>query len=316
MIKIRKIAIIGIGHVGSHCAYSLITQGICDELILIDVDQKKVAGHAADLEDAVTYLPHRVRISVGQIGDCSDADIIVISAGAPRKENQTRLDVMDATVEIFKTLIPTLIDLEFNGILINLSNPADVMTYYLQTKTGFPSNKVFSTSTMLDSARLKKVLSRETGIDPKSISAYVLGEHGDSQMVSWSNASVGGKLLIELMEQNPKSYGKINLEDIAYRAKAEGGLILSGKDFTEFGIGTALTELVKTIFHDENKVLPVSVLLEGQYSQSNIYASVPAIVGKNGIQEIIELTLSPEEQEAFNTSCSIMRKNYERALEL
>lgn len=316
MIKLRKIAIIGVGHVGSHCAYSLITQGVCDELMLVDIDQKKVAGHAADLEDAVAYLPHHVKISVGQISDCTDVDIIVISAGAPRKENQTRLDVMDATVEIFKTFIPTLVASKFNGILINLSNPADVMTYYLQTKTGFPSNRVFSTSTMLDSARLKKVLSTEIGLDQKSISAYVLGEHGDSQMVSWSNASIGGKPLIELMEQNSETYGKISLEDIAYRAKAEGGLILSGKDFTEFGIGTALTELVKTILHDENKILPVSVLLEGQYNQKNIYASVPAVVSKNGIHEIIELTLSPEEQKAFNTSCSIMRKNYERAMRL
>ncbi len=316
MIKTRKIAIIGVGHVGSHCAYSLITQGICDELILVDIDEAKVSGHAADLEDAVAYLPHRVEISVGQIEDCANADIIVISAGAPRKENQTRLDVMNDTVEIFKTIIPQLLTIKFEGILINLSNPADVMTFYLQVKTGFPAPRVLSTSTLLDSARLKKILSQATGIDSKSICAYVMGEHGDSQMVSWSAASIGGKPLSEWIYQNSEMRKELNLSNIAERAKKEGGLILKGKEFTEFGIGAALSELVRAILHDENKILPVSVLLTGQYDQNHVYASVPAIIGKNGVHEIIELTLTDEERHAFDKSCSIIKVNYERATHL
>ena len=316
MIKTRKIAIIGVGHVGSHCAYSLITQGICDELILVDIDEAKVSGHAADLEDAVAYLPHRVEISVGQIEDCVNTDIIVISAGAPRQEKQTRLDIMDDTVEIFKTIIPQLLTIKFEGIIINLSNPADVMTCYLQAKTDLPASRVISTSTMLDSARLKKILSQNLKVDSKSICAYVMGEHGDSQMVCWSAASIGGELLTEWLRQNPEECTGLNFADIAVQAKAEGGLILKRKEFTEFGIGVALTELVKAILHNENKILPVSVLLEGQYGQNHVYASVPAIIGKNGVHKIIELALTNEEKHAFVKSCSIIKTNYQRAMRL
>lgn len=305
----KKIAIIGAGHVGSHCALSLITQGACDELVLIDTDEKKAAAHAADLEDSICYLPHRVRISAGALSDCADADIAVMSAGAPRLENQTRLDVMGATVEILKTIVSPLVGSGFGGILISISNPADVIAHYLMEKTGFPSRRVLSTGAMLDSARLVKLLAQETGASHKSITAIVMGEHGDSQMVPWSAASIGGKPLTALMQETPETYGKLDLSAIAQRAKNEGGRILAGKGYTEFGIGTALCELVKTIFHDENRVLPVSVPLNGQYGQRGVYASVPAFVGKDGVNEILELSLTESEQQAFDRSCAVIREN-------
>ncbi len=316
MFKTRKIAIIGAGHVGSHCALSLITQGACDELVLIDTDEKKAIAHAADLEDSICCLPHRVRISAGTMADCAGADIAVMSAGAPRLENQTRLDVMGATVEILKTIVSPLVRSGFDGILISISNPADVIAHYLMEKTRFPAHRVLSTGAMLDSARLIKFLAQETGVSHKSICAFVMGEHGDSQMVLWSAASIGGKPLTALMRENPETYGRLDLSAIAQCAKTEGGRILSGKGFTEFGIGTALCELVKTIFHDENRVLPVSVLLSGQYGQRSVYASVPAFVGKDGVNEVLELSLTETEQQAFDRSCAVIRENQRLALAL
>ena len=314
--KTRKIVIIGAGHVGSHCGVSLVTQGVCDELVYIDTDEAKARAQALDLEDATVYLPHHVDVRTGDYGDLKDADILVMAAGPLPDGRQTRMDSLGATVEIVKTVMGKIAASGFSGVLVSISNPADVVAHYLQVKIGLPAKRVISTSTTLDSARLRRVISEQTGIDQKSVYAYVMGEHGESQMVPWSNAAIAGKPLSELRNEHPETYGKLDLDAMAAAARKGGWDILHGKGSTEFGIGTALTEVGKAILHNERKVLPVSVLLEGQYGQNNVYASVPAILGKDGVEGIVELSLTPEELEKFSASCETMRQNFELALKM
>lgn len=313
-MKTRKIVIIGAGHVGSHCGFSLITQGVCDELVYIDTDKDKAVSQAMDLADATVYLPHHVNVRAGGYEELSDADLAVMAAGPLPDKNQTRMDTLGATIHEMKTIVGPFKESGFSGMLVSISNPADVIAHYLQEKTGLPANHVISTSTTLDSARLRRVLSERTGLDQKSIHAYVMGEHGESQMVPWSNASVAGIPLLELMEKNPETYGKLDLEEVAGAAKKGGWIVLYGKNSTEFGIGTALTEIVKTVFHNEKKILPVSCLLEGQYGQKDVYASVPAVLGADGVERIVEIKMTEDELKKFGESCEAMRENFKVAL--
>lgn len=314
-IKLRKVVIIGAGHVGSHVGFSFVTQGACDELVYIDTNTDKAIAQAEDTEDAVVYLPHNVNVKAGNYSDIDDAEIIVISAGPLPNMNQTRMDTLKDTIECIKPIVKGIKESKFSGIIINISNPADVITHYLQQNINYPSERILSTSTTLDSSRLRKVLSRELNIDQKSIYAYVMGEHGESQMVPWSCASIFGKNLYDLMKEYPETYGHLNLEKIANDARLGGWVVLKGKGSTEFGIGTSCVEIAKTIFSDERKVCMVSTLLKGQYGQENVYASVPAIVGKNGVVDIIELPLNNAELKEFSNSCEVMRKNFNLSLE-
>ena len=204
----------------------------------------------------------------------------------------------------------------FAGIILNISNPADVITHYIQHQLNWPAQRILSTSTTLDSARLRRALAEATGVDQKSITAYALGEHGESQMVAWSAVTIGGKPLSQLQAERPDTYGKLDLQAIADAGKAGGWIILGGKGSTEFGIGASIAEVVRAIFHDENRILPVSVLLDGPYGQQGVYASVPALLNRNGVADIIELNLTPEEREPFNASCKTMDENYRLALTL
>lgn len=315
-IKTRKVVIVGAGHVGSHCAFALATQGVCDEIVIVDIDEAKANSQAVDVTDAVVYLPHHVEARQGNLEDASDADIVVVCAGPLPMKNQTRLDTLGATVKIVNTIIDPIVKSGFDGIILSISNPCDVIAHYIWKKTGFPKNRVIGTGTALDSSRLRRILGSEIGIDQKSIQGYSMGEHGDSQMVPWSHVSIGGKPLFDLMKEKPDTYGKLDLPDLVKRTAYAGWVVLNGKGSTEFGIGTALTELAKAIFHNEKRILPCSALLEGEYGQNNVYASVPAIIGKDGVEEVIEINLTEKEQEEFKHTCGILKDYIEKAKNL
>lgn len=312
-IKTRKIVIVGSGNVGSHCAFSLAIQGICDEIVMIDKIEKKANAEAVDLSDTVSYLPHYVKSKKGTFKDCEDADIVVVSLGIPPEDNKSRLDYLEDTIKEVNTIVDPILESGFNGIFIVISNPVDVIAHYIWKKTGFPSNKVFGTGTTLDSSRLRRILSDETGIDQKSIQAYCMGEHGDSQMVPWSHVYFGGKPLFDLMKEKPETYGKLNLDELASRTANAAYEIISGKGCTEFGIGVGLSEIVKAILHDEKRILPASTLLEGQYGEENVFASVPVILGKNGVEEVVEINLTEKEKSQFNHTCGILKEYIEKA---
>ncbi|KQB78560.1 L-lactate dehydrogenase [Clostridium butyricum] len=315
-IKTRKVVIVGSGNVGSHCAFSLAVQGVCDEIIMIDKIEKKANAEAVDLSDTVSYLPHYVTSRKGTFEDCSDADIIVVSLGVPPEPNKSRLDFLEGTIREVDTIIEPIMKSCFDGIIVVISNPVDVVANYILEKTKLPKNRVFGTGTTLDSSRLRRILSHETGIDAKSIQGYTMGEHGDSQMVPWSHVSLGGKPIFDLIKEKPKTFGNLDLDDIEKRAAFAAYEIIAGKGCTEFGIGVGLTEIVKTILHNERKILPATTLLNGEYGQTDVFASVPVIMSKDGIEEIIEINLTNNEKEKFNNSCNIIRSYIEKSKEI
>lgn len=311
--KLRKVAILGAGNVGSHCGLSLATQGEADEIIFIDKKKEKAEGEALDLLDASSFLPHRVTIRAGETSDCKDCDVVIVSAGPLPRADQDRLDTLNDTLEAFGDAIPEIVKSGFSGIFLCISNPADVITDYVRKESGFPKNKVFGTGTSLDSSRLRRILSRETGFDDKSIIAYSIGEHGGSQIVPWSHVNIGGKPIFELIEDYPESYGSLDLDSIQKETRFAGYSVLTGKGCTEFGISNAAIDIVKAIFHDEKRILPVSALLEGEYGVVGVHAGVPAVIGKNGAEKILELRLTDEESSNFKKSCSIIGEHIEIA---
>ena len=315
----RKIAIIGAGHVGSHGGYALISQGLAEEIVYIDVDREKAVAQALDLFDSSTYLDRHVKVYAGDYPDIADADILIVAAGPlpDMKAGQNdRQQTLGATVEILKDIVPKIKASGFDGIIINISNPADVVAHYLQEKLGWSPKRILSTSTTLDSARVRRAISEATGYDQKSIQAYALSEHGETQFVPWSLVTVAGKPLLELIKEQPGRFGKLNLEEIALRAKKAGWIILGGKGSTEFGIGASIANVVKAIFGDENRILPVSTLLTGQYGYRDVFASVPCRLNNEGVAEVIELKLTAEEKAKFDASVKSMTENYRRALEM
>lgn len=315
-ISNRKVVIVGAGHVGSHVGYALISQSLADEIVYIDSDRAKAVAQALDLTDATNYLPVRTKVTAGDYSDAADAQIMIIAAGPLPSGSQTRMDTLGQTIEILKEVTASIKKSGFDGIIVNISNPADVITHYIQHMLNWAPERIFSTSTTLDSARLRRAIAQETGIDQKSITAYALGEHGESQMVAWSAVTIAGKPLSQWREEHPDTFGRLDLDALADAGREGGWTILRGKGCTEFGIGASAAEVVRAIFYNENRVLSVSVLLNGQYGQHDVYASVPAIVGRDGIAHIIELHLTPEEQEKFDASCRTMSANYQLSLTL
>lgn len=315
-VQSRKAIIIGAGHVGSHGGYALASQGLVEEIVFIDIDKEKAKAQALDIYDATLYLPQRVTVRAGGYEDARDADLLIVAVGPlpSMEDGQTRMDTLGQTVEVLNDVIPKIRQSGFAGIIISISNPADVIAHYIQDQLQYPPEKLFSTSTTLDSARLRRAISEKIGIDQKSIYAYALGEHGESQMVPWSTVTIAGKPIMDLMKEKPEKYGDLNLETLADQGKAGGWTILGGKGSTEFGIGASIAEVARAVLSDEKRILPISVRLNGEYGHKDVYVSVPAVLGKHGVEEIIELNLSPSEQESFDQSVQALQDNFKYAL--
>ena len=308
-IKLRKVGIVGVGHVGAHVAFSLVTQGLVDELVLVDINKQKAISEAQDLMDAAVYLPHRIRVVAGEYTDLATCDIIVNSVGKIDGVNKDRLTELQQSVDMVNTYIKTVMDAGFNGIIINITNPCDIIAYYIQKTTGLPKNQVFGTGTGLDSSRFRNVMAETTGIDHKSIIGYTLGEHGDSQMIPWSTVTLFGKPLSELEKEKSEIYGNLDKKDIAYRTIKGGWFTFAGKQCTEFGIASTASRLIKAIYHDEKMVTTASTLLEGEYGEDGLFTSIPVVIGKKGVQDTYELKLTEEELKEFKHSCKVVKEN-------
>lgn len=312
-VKPRKVVIIGAGHVGSHVGSSLILREVADEIIYIDIDKNKAAAHALDQYDSISAMSLNTMVRVGDYSDCADADIVVMSVGLQPVPGKTRLEMFDDTMEILQDVVPKLKNSGFNGIIVSISNPADIIADYIRKRLDLPENHVFSTGTTLDSCRLKRVLSEKTGYNRNSIQAYCMGEHGDSSMVPFSHVYFGGKSFDDMVKENPDTLGKISKDEIIGEVRQGGFDIVNGKSCTEFGIGLAACEIVRAVLRDEKRVMPVSVLLNGQYGQTGVSAGVPCVIGKDGVEEIIEISLTPEEKAAFDHSCDVIKSYIEKA---
>lgn len=305
-MEVRKVGIIGVGHVGAHVALSLVTQGICDELWLCDINEQKAISERQDLIDSICYLPHRVNVRVGSYEDLAVCDVIVISVGTIDPITQDRLAELQRSVDLVRTFVPRLKKAGFSGLYLSITNPCDIIAYEVYQLSGLDASRVIGTGTGLDTARFKAILAEKTGYDHKSISAYMLGEHGDSQMAAWSAVSFGGKRLAELEMEQPDRF-TFDKEAISEQVKQAAWVTYAGKHATEFGIASTAARMIHCIFHDEKQIVPASTLMNGQYGEYGLYASVPVVLGKDGIEEVIRLNLSDEEKVAFQHTCQVMR---------
>ena len=302
-----KIVILGAGHVGSVCALQLAASSICEEVVLIDILEEKAASQAKDVADATAFMPRQTKVRAGSYSDMDDADILVNAVGVSRKPGQTRLDLLDVTIDIMDQVIAQMKKTRFHGIINSISNPCDVVANYFRVHYEYPAQKIFGTGTSLDTARLRRTISEMASVDMKSITCYAMGEHGDSSIVPVSQIRIGGERLKRLQKVCPERFGSITREVLEERTHQIGMEIVIGKGSTEFGIGTALADLCKAVLYDEHRVFPVSALLEGEYGQEGLMVSVPAIIGKDGVEMILELPLTDEEKTDFAASCDIVR---------
>lgn len=302
----RKVVLIGTGMVGMSMAYSLLNTGGIDELVLMDLDNEKAKGEAMDLNHGIPYSTHKVKVKAGTYHDCRDSDIVVICAGANQKEGQTRLELTQINTRIMKDIALKIKGSGFSGIVIVASNPVDILSYVVYKVMGIDKSKVIGTGTLLDTARMRYLLSEYMDVSSDDIEAYILGEHGDSSFISWMNTYVGCKTLLEYVDE--KKLDMNDLNDIYNDVRNAAYEIIERKKATYYGIGLALNKLILSIFDDSNKILCVSAYLDHEYKHKDIYMGVPCIIGRNGIKEIIELPLNAVDQSKFDESYEILRK--------
>lgn len=305
MINKRKVVLVGTGFVGMSMAYSLLNQGGVNELILIDIDKNKAEGEAMDLSHGVPCSPSKMSIKAGDYSECKDADIVVITAGINQKPNQTRLELVEINTKIMKDITNNVINSGFGGIFVIASNPVDIMTYVVQKVSGFPKEKVIGSGTMLDTARLRFLIGEYLKVSSKNVHAYIMGEHGDSSFVSWENAYVGCKKMVDIMKDGNLPLS--DLDDIHKGVVNAAYEIIEKKKATYYGIGVALVKIIKAILNDENEIMTISTYQNGEYGQNGLYIGVPAILGGSGVKEILKLKLEDNEQAKFDNSCNIIK---------
>ncbi|PWN00413.1 MAG: L-lactate dehydrogenase, partial [Massilioclostridium sp.] len=292
---------IGCGFVGSSIAFSLMQRGLFSEMVLIDSNQEKAEGEAMDLGDGLPYTAS-MDIYAGRYDDIADCALVIITAGANQKPGETRLDLIDKNVAILKTIIPEIKKRNFEGILMIVSNPVDVLTYAAYKISGFPAHRVIGSGTVLDTARLKQLLGEYLRVDARSVHAFIVGEHGDSELAVWSSANVSGIDLDHFCEIRGESNHENSMENLYEIVRDSAYEIIKRKGATYYGIAMAVARISESIVKDEHSVLPISVVLEGEYGLKGLSLSIPSIVGKNGLETILEIPLSKKENDALAAS--------------
>lgn len=305
------IGVLGAGHVGAHVAYALGMMGVADVVKICDPKEAKVISERQDLMDAVYFMPHRVDYQIAKYEDLADCDIIINAVGdITLCATGSRDDEMNYTVRQVAETIPKVMAGGFNGFFINITNPCDVVTHLIAKKSGLPKGRVFGTGTLLDSSRLISAIAQQTGIEHHSFNAFMMGEHGDRQMIPWSLVNFRGKPLAQ-MEKDPRF--QFDKEAVRHQTIRAGWVTYSGKFCTEYGICSAAVTLAKAVLHDERKIFPCSCPLDGEYGEKDIFCGVPALIGKNGVEEVMEYDLPADELAEFKACCDTVRANIERA---
>ncbi len=307
MLNPRKAAIVGCGFVGSASAFALIQRGLFTELVLIDVNQAKAEGEAMDLSHGLPYIVS-MDVYAGTYDDIADCALIIIAAGANQKEGQTRLDLIHQNVAVFGKVIPQITARPFEGTLLIVTNPVDVLTYAAFRISGLPAHRVMGSGTVLDTARMKYLLGEHLQVDSRSIDAFIIGEHGDSELAVWSGANVSGIPLNDFCEMRGKFDHKAAMDKLYETVRDSAYEIIRRKGATYYGIAMAVARIASAIVRDERAVLPISAVLGGQYDLRELALSIPAIVGRRGVEQILEIPLSPEEGEALHASAGQLRE--------
>lgn len=312
-INFRKVAVIGTGFVGSSSAFALMQSGLFSEMVLVDVMKEKAEGEAMDINHGAA-LCNPMNIYAGDYADIKDAAIIVLTAGANQKPGETRLDLLKKNISIHSSIMAEIRKQNCEGILIVVANPVDVLTLYAQKYSGMPENRVFGSGTVLDTARLRYLIGNRLDVDARSVHAYVIGEHGDSEIVTWSNANVSGVPLSDFFAlRGMQGIGDLEAsqKDIADDVKNAAYKIIEKKHATYYGIAASVVRLCRAVLKDEKCVLPISTCLHGEYGISEVSLSVPAIVGRNGIEELVPVLLSEQERNDLLKSANILKKSLE-----
>lgn len=307
MINSRKVAIIGCGMVGSTTAYTLMQHGLFSEMVLVDVNRERAEGEAMDINHGMTFASP-MDIYAGDYDDIMDAAIIVVTAGAGQKPGETRLDLVKKNAGILGTIIPEIAKRHYEGILLIVANPVDILTHVAQKMSGLPRNRVFGSGTVLDTARLKFLLGRHLNVDNRNIEAYIIGEHGDSEIPVWSSANVGGVPIHDFCEMRGFYNHEKAMEEIANGVKNSAYEIIRKKKATYYGIAMGVQRICEAIVRDEKSILPVSIYLDGEFGLEGATLSLPSIVGKNGIEKIVPISLSEEEQKALAHSAEVLKE--------
>lgn len=306
-INARKIAIVGCGMVGATSAFALMEQGLFSELVLVDVNRERAEGEAMDIGHGMIFASP-MNIYAGDYDDIMDASIIVITAGASQKVGETRLDLVKKNAAIFSSIIPEIAKRNYQGILLIVANPVDILTHVAQKLSGFSRSRVFGSRTVLDTGRLKYLLGQHLDVDPRNIDAYIIGEHGDSEIPVWSSAYVSGMPLSRFCEFRGHHDHKASMEHLAQSVKDSAYEIIKKKKATYYGIAMGVRRICSAIIRDEKSVLPVSVYLDGEFGLSGATLSVPAIIGAKGIEKVVPISLSKEEGDALQKSAEILKE--------
>lgn len=298
-----KGVIVGAGQVGLACAYAMMIQNVLDEMVLVDINQDKLIGEVMDLEQGMSFVEPTV-IRAGTMADAAGADVVVITAGAAQKPGETRLDLVQKNVEILKDLIPDIVAHCPGAILLLVSNPVDVLTYAAWKLSGLPKARVLGSGTVLDTGRFRYLLSRRLDIDPRSLHAYIIGEHGDSEVPFWSHANVCGT---PLYYDGMAAGDRQAMDEIFQQTKNAAYEIIRRKGYTNYAVGLAVTQIVQSIMRDQNRVLTVSCVIDEIFGIQDVCLSVPAVVGREGVSRRLNLTLSPHEEELLRHSAQTLR---------
>lgn len=307
MINARKAAVVGCGFVGSSIAFSLMQRGIFSELVLIDVNHAKAEGEAMDLSHGLPYVAS-MDIYAGDYKDVADCAMVIITAGANQKQGETRLDLIEKNVSILRAIIPQINATGFEGILMMVANPVDVLTYAAQRISGYPVERVFGSGTVLDTARLKYMLGQHLDVDSRSVHAVIIGEHGDSELPVWSAANISGIELNHFCEIRGHFNHDASTEQLYEDVRDSAYEIIARKGATYYGIAMAVARIADSVVKDEHAVLPVSVELQGEYGLSGLALSIPSVVGKCGIEKVLEIPLNGKEMTALQSSAEQLKK--------
>ena len=302
----NKVVLIGTGAVGMAYAFAAVNQGVCDELVLIDLNAAKSRADVTDLNHGEAWAPSPVTVTFGSYADCATAAMVVICAGVAQKPGETRLQLIEINLRIFKEIVEAVMASGFDGIFLVATNPVDILSYATWRYSGLPAAQVIGSGTTLDTARLRFNLGQYFEVSTTNVHALIIGEHGDSEVPVWSSASVGGRSLAKRVAARPEI--KDDLDRIAVETRDAAYAIIEAKGSTCYGIGMALARITRAILSNQKVTLPVSALLTGQYGHKGVYTGVPCSVGRRGIREVIELDLDPDEQAMFDKSVATLKE--------
>lgn len=307
MANFRKVVMIGCGFVGSASVFSLMQSGLFSEIVMIDADNEKAEGEAMDISHGIPFAK-QMKIYAGDYSNVKDAGIVIITAGANQKPEETRLDLVHKNVAIFKQIIPAVMDAGFDGIMLVVANPVDILTYVAQKLSGLPENQIIGSGTVLDTARLKYRLGEHLDVDSRSVHAFIIGEHGDSEIAAWSSANVSGIPLNDFCEMRGHYQHEKSTKEIAQAVKNSAYEIIERKRATYYGVAMAVKRICEVIVRDEGSILPVSTRMHGEYGIDDVVLSMPCIVGKDGIETKVPLQLSEEEQKKLLESANVLKE--------